>query len=120
MPHIRLQIKGEQDQYFETGWQTCEYDGRTFGLPHVAPGSRRLAWTGDELWIGTLQDNLDRQPLLIHRGYIWDASWSPDGQHLLFMAEQGFFVASEPDFAPVQIIGLTGSQPVWVMPPANG
>ena len=92
----------------------------TFGLPQIAPGSRRLAWTGDELWIGTLQDNLDRQPLLIHRGYIWDANWSPDGQHLLFMAEQGFFVASEPGFAPVQIIGLTGSQPVWVMPPANG
>ena len=91
----------------------------TFGLPQVASGSRRLAWTGDELWIGTLQDNLDRQPLLIHRGYIWDASWSPDGQHLLFMAEQGFFVASEPDFGPVQIIGLSGSQPVWVMPPAN-
>jgi hypothetical protein len=91
----------------------------TFGLPQVAPGSRRLAWTGDELWIGTLQDSLDQQPRLIHRGYIWDASWSPDGQHLLFMAEQGFFVASEPDFDPVQIIGLSGSQPVWVMPPAN-
>lgn len=91
----------------------------TFGLPQVAPGSRRLAWSGDGLWIGSLQDNLDQQPNLIHTGRMGAVSWSPDGQHLLFMAEDGLFAASEPDFAPVEIIGLSGSGPVWVLPPAD-
>ena len=44
----RVSDWGEQDQYFETGWQTCEYDGRTFGLPHVA--DCYVLWSNDD-WL---------------------------------------------------------------------
>jgi len=91
----------------------------TPGLPLAAPGSKKLAWTGDELWVGTLQDNLDQPPRRIHPERIWDASWSLDGRRLLFMAEDGFFVASEPEFTSVEVIGLRGSLPVWVLPRAS-
>jgi hypothetical protein len=33
------------------------------------------------------------------------------------MSEQGYFVASEPDFVPREIIGLSGESPVWVLAP---
>jgi dipeptidyl aminopeptidase/acylaminoacyl peptidase len=86
-------------------------------LPQQAPGSGRLAWSGDSLWVGTLQDNLDMPPILVKDGRIDSARWSPDGQYLHFMSEQGYFVASEPDFVPREIIGLSGESPVWVLAP---
>jgi WD40 repeat protein len=90
----------------------------SFGLPAVAPGSRRLAWSGNELWIGTLQDNMDQPPRLLHTGRIWEASWSADGQHLLYLTGDGVWIASEPDFTPLQVADLRGYSPIWV-PPAG-
>ena len=90
-----------------------------FGLPVVAPGSKRLAWTGNELWVGTLQDNLEQPPRQIYAARVRAVSWSPDGRQLLFTADAGLFVASEPEFTPVNVIGLGASRLVWVMPPAK-
>ena len=86
-----------------------------FGLPIAASGSRRLAWSGDALWIGTLQDNIDKLPREIYSGRISEAAWSPDGQHLLFMDSASLYVASEPDFEPQWIADIRGTSPVWVL-----
>lgn len=32
----RAEKWGEQDAYFDTGWETTQVDGSTFGIPHVA------------------------------------------------------------------------------------
>jgi hypothetical protein len=86
----------------------------SFGLPAVAPGSQRLAWGGNGLWIGTLQDNIDQPPRQLHTGRIWELGWSADGQHLLYLTGEGVYLASEPDFAPHQVAGFRGYSPVWV------
>lgn len=83
-------------------------------LPIAARGTRRLAWAGGGLWIGTLQDNIDQQPEKIHSERVWDFTWSPNGEYLLFMTENGLFVASEPNFSPVQVVEFRGYSPVWV------
>jgi hypothetical protein len=48
----------------------------------------------------------------------WDMRWSPDGQHLLIVADSGLYVASGPDFAPVAIFFIPG-RPVWFLGPAR-
>jgi hypothetical protein len=86
----------------------------SFGLPAVAPNSRLLAWGGNGLWIGTLQDNIDQQPRLLHSGRVWELGWSGGGKHLMFITGEGVHVASEPDFAPRQVADSRGFDPVWV------
>jgi multiple sugar transport system substrate-binding protein len=39
---------GQQDQYFDTGWQTCQYDGKAYGLPHVS--DCYVLWSNQE-WL---------------------------------------------------------------------
>lgn len=89
----------------------------TVGLPLVAPGSRQLAWTGDELWIGTLSDEIDKPPRRIFSGHIWEARWSPDGEQLLFITGDGVYVAESPDFTPTLVIEMRGWDPVLVPSP---
>jgi WD40 repeat protein len=90
----------------------------SFGLPAVATFSRRLAWGGNGLWIGTLQDNIDQQPQQIHTGRVWEFSWSADGRHLLYLTGDAVWIASEPDIEPRQVADFRGFSPVWV--PATG
>ena len=112
----------------DTGVLAIDTDGQfidlvtpeeSFGLPAVAPQSRRLAWGGNELWIGTLQDNIDQPPRHLHSGRIWELDWSADGQDLLFITGDGLYIASEPDFTPHQVTDFRGFSPVWVPPAAE-
>lgn len=88
-------------------------------LPIVARGSGRLAWIGDGLWIGSLKDSLDQEPVRIFNQSVTEATWSPDGENILFFGGDGLFVAYGPDFTPLLIAegldnrnGFSG----WVMP----
>ena len=86
------------------------------GLPIAAFGSRRLAWSGESLWIGTLQDNLESPPQKIYPFRVFKASWSPDGQYLLFSDGTNLYAASEPDFEPQQRANTGVNAPVWLLP----
>jgi hypothetical protein len=88
----------------------------TYNLPAVAPGSRTLAWTGHDLWIGTLLDSIDQPPRQIHPERVRVATWSPDGDHLLYFAVDGFFVASAPAYDPQPISAPAGWRGSWVFP----
>ena len=90
------------------------------GLPTAAPNSFRLAWTGDELWIGLLTDSIENPPRRIFKQPVREASWSPDGEHLLFMTSEGLYVASGPNFDPIQLGDFGGRDPVWVLPRSDG
>ena len=90
------------------------------GFPIVAPGSRRLAWTGDELWMGELTNSIENPPERIYSQQVSEAGWSPDGEHLLFSTNEGLYVASEPDFEPIQVSKLRVENLVWVLPRSEG
>jgi hypothetical protein len=89
----------------------------SLGFPIVAPGSRQLAWTGGELWVGTLRDSLDSPPKQILDQPVWDAIWDLDGERLYFVTEGAFYMARSPEFAPVLIReDLSGMGFTWVQP----
>jgi hypothetical protein len=47
-----------------------------------------------------------------------NASWTADGQHLLYITGEGVYVASEPNLTPRQVADFHGYSPVGV-PPAG-
>ncbi len=87
-----------------------------YGLPLVSPDGERLAWTGEGLWMTRLTAGLAEPPLQVQEARIDEAAWSPTGEGLLFFSSEGFFIASEPGFAPIALPGLPGSNLVWVEP----
>jgi dipeptidyl aminopeptidase/acylaminoacyl peptidase len=88
--------------------------------PLAAPESNKLAWRSQEgLWIGTMQDNIDQAPVKVFSDWVHEMSWSPDGDHLLFLTSAAVFVASAPNFAPMEIIEVRGWFPVWVEGPTS-
>ncbi len=93
--------------------------GPASGLPIAAAGSRRLAWTGDEVWIGNLTDGTDFRAIKVLDESAPVISWSPDGRNLLMMASSGLFVASEPEFTAHPVFFLTGFGTAWVLPASN-
>ena len=90
------------------------------GLPIVAPRSRRLAWIGEELWVGELTHAIENKLDRIFAQQVREAGWSRDGEHLLFSTNEGIYVASEPDFEPIQVSNFRGADLVWVLPRSGG
>jgi hypothetical protein len=72
-------------------------------FPAVAPGSRDLAWPGESLWIGALLGSIDDPPEKIFAEPVYNVTWSPDGQSVLFFADRGLYIAHQPDYIPVLI-----------------
>lgn len=86
--------------------------------PIASPASDNLAWIGGEgLWIGSLQDSLDSEPIKVLSERVYQASWSPDGNYLLMLSFDKLFVASSPSFSPIEIMEIRGSSPTWVEGP---
>ena len=89
----------------------------SFGFPLVAPGTRELAWTGSELWISKLTSGLDNPPRQIFPKPVFQATWGPQGQHLLFISGGRLYVARSPEFSPVLVgEGLNTDITTWVFP----
>ena len=88
----------------------------TLGRPLIAPGSRRLAWNHEGVWIGTLQDNIDQLPTQIHPERVQKLTWSPNGEHLFLIEHEMIYVAAAPDFVPILVGSVSVGDPVWVLP----
>jgi len=87
------------------------------GFPLVAPVTQQLAWTGNELWIGSLLDSLDTPPTRIYDQPVYEAIWGPKGEFLHFISEGSYFVAQSPDFVPMLVKeDLIGRGFTWVRP----
>jgi WD40 repeat protein len=89
-----------------------------FGMPHVAPGTRDLAWRGDGLWLGSLTSSLDQPPVQIFQERTNRVQWTPSGSHLLFVTTDGqLYLAQPPEFTP-QFMGEVGTaaSSVWATP----
>ncbi|NIS81228.1 MAG: hypothetical protein GTO14_13725 [Anaerolineales bacterium] len=86
-------------------------------FPLVAPGTRELAWTGSELWVSKLTSGLDDPPRQIFPEPVYQATWGPQGQHLLFISGSRLYVARTPEFSPVLVgEGLSTDITAWVFP----
>jgi len=72
-------------------------------FPAVAPGSRDLAWTGDGLWIGALLGSIDDPPKKIFAEPVYNVTWTPDSQSVIFFADSGLYIAHQPDYMPILI-----------------
>ncbi len=88
-------------------------------FPAVAPGTKELAWPGEALWIGPLLGSIDNPPREIFAEPVYNVTWDPSGQYVLFFADNGLYVAQRPDFIPHSIAkgydnrnGYSG----WVLP----
>ncbi len=87
------------------------------GFPLVAPGTRELVWTGSELWVSKLTGGLDNPPRQIFPEPVYQATWGPQGQHLLFISGGRLYVARSPEFSPVLVgEGLNADITAWVFP----
>ena len=89
------------------------------GDPAVAPGSRDLAWHGDALWVGALLGAIENPPQQIFNEPVYNATWTPDGQAIIFFADSGLYIAQRPDYTPLLIAtGLNNRDGYsgWVMP----
>jgi Tol biopolymer transport system component len=87
------------------------------GFPLVAPGTWELAWTGSELWVGTLSSGLDNPSRQIFPEPVFQATWGPQGQYLLFISAGRLYVARSPEFSPVLVgEGLNADITAWVLP----
>ena len=75
----------------------------TRGLPIPSEATRNRAWIGSELWVGELLSTIDNPPRQVYIGEVSRATWGPEGQHLLFLADAWLYVASEPELIPVRV-----------------
>ncbi|NUM43232.1 MAG: PD40 domain-containing protein [Anaerolineales bacterium] len=65
------------------------------------------------VWVGAA----DKEPRQIFSRPASLPVWSPDGQYLFFVAEEGLFVAHAPDFVPELVgEGVFGTGAFWVRP----
>jgi len=72
-------------------------------FPAVAPASRDLAWGGDSLWVGPLLGSIDNPPQEIFSESVYNVTWTPDGDAVMFFSGSSLYIANKPDFAPVLI-----------------
>ena len=70
-------------------------------FPVLAPESQYLAWTGESLYIGTVDASMPT--LQYYDEPVDSAIWTPDGEAVIFVAESGLYIAHGPDFLPVLI-----------------
>ncbi|HEY44661.1 MAG TPA: hypothetical protein G4O11_11830 [Anaerolineae bacterium] len=85
------------------------------GFPIVAPGTRELAWTGSELWIGSLTSSIENPPRQVFIEPTYCGTWGTQGRNLLFFSTSGLYMATGPDFGPVLLgKGLSCNDAVWV------
>jgi hypothetical protein len=85
------------------------------GFPIVAPGTRELAWTGSELWIGSLISTIENPPRQVFSEPAYCVTWRTQGDRLLFFSKGGLYVSNDPDFDPALLgKGLSCNNAVWV------
>ncbi len=72
-------------------------------FPAVAPGSRDLAWAGEALWIGPLLGSIDNPPVEVFSEPVYNVTWTPDGESVIFFSGSNLYTAHKPDYAPEQI-----------------
>ncbi|HNB52534.1 MAG TPA: hypothetical protein PK530_11350, partial [Anaerolineales bacterium] len=82
-------------------------------LPSVSVDGKFLWTVQSGVWVNTV----DTEPVQVFPRPASLPVWSPDGQTLFFMAEEGLFAAHAPDFAP-QLVGegIFGTGAFWVRP----
>jgi WD40 repeat protein len=73
------------------------------GFPAVAPGSRLLAWKGKSLWIGPLLGSIENPPEEVFNEPVYNVTWTPDGESVIFFANSGLYIAHQPDYTPILI-----------------
>lgn len=89
----------------------------SFGVPTADGETRTLAWIGEGLWIGPLLGSIENPPRKIFEARTHRAYWVPEGEALLFFAEDGLYAAEAPDLSPVRVAGVVGERPwqgYWV------
>jgi len=89
------------------------------GFPAVAPGSRTLAWTGNSLWIGPLLGSIENPPREIFPEPVYTVTWDPNGKSVLFFSDSGLYVAHQPDYTPILVVGGLDNRngySGWVLP----
>ncbi len=72
-------------------------------FPSVAPGSKELAWSGESLWIGPLLGSIENPPKEIFSEPVYNVTWTPDGQSVIFFADSGLYIAHQPGYRPILI-----------------
>lgn len=83
----------------------------------VAPGTRQLAWEDSSMWTGSLLNSIDNPPLHVFNESTYQAAWSPQGEFLLFFAEDGLYRAQSTGYEPSLVVrGLNSLQSAWVWP----
>ncbi len=63
---------------------------------------RMLAWSGEGMWIGSLQDP-QAQARQIFSDPAYYPQWGPEAEHLLFFASDGLYTAAAPGYAPAWV-----------------
>lgn len=93
-------------------------EGAIGRLPIVSATADGLAWRGKEgLWIGSLRNFVGDEPVQVLSERVHEASWSPDGNHLLILTFDKLFVASTPEFIPILVANINGRSPTWLAGP---
>lgn len=93
---------GEEWLAFTAEGEPRPLPGGLTDVPWVAPGGQHWAWRGPEgVGLFVSQDGAPARP--IFDGYVQLATWSPDGQTLLFDGDGTFYAAYAPDFIPAPI-----------------
>lgn len=72
-------------------------------FPSVAPGSKEIAWPGESLWIGPLLGSIENPPKEIFNEPVYNVTWTPDGQSVIFFADSGLYIAHQPEYTPILI-----------------
>lgn len=101
------------------GQQRQLTDSGSVYAPAVSPDGSMIVYTynpgtalaDSQLWL-MQRDGSGRYPLTSMPGGAWDASWSPDGEHILFASQVGekvqLFIIQANGAAPQQLTDLTG------------